>query len=87
MPLTPEQKQILKLLLVNRNPQSYLAGGSAINRNENSPRFSTDLDIFHETQIEVAEAAKKDSETLKTARYQVKWVLEQPLSLIPDHQK
>lgn len=78
MPLTAEQKQILSLLLRNRTPQSYLAGGSIINRKENSPRFSRDLDIFHETQAEVADAANKDKQILEASGCQVQWVLQQP---------
>jgi hypothetical protein len=78
MPLTNTQKQILKLLIENRSPQSYLAGGSVINRKDDSPRFSRDLDIFHETQTEVASAASRDKETLERAGYRIEWLLQQP---------
>jgi hypothetical protein len=78
MPLTSEQKEILRLLLANRTPQSYLAGGAALNRKENSPRYSRDLDIFHETQAEVAYAADKDREILERTGYKFEWLLQQP---------
>jgi len=62
----------------NRTPESYVAGGSVINRKNSSPRFSRDFDIFHETQAEVAYAANKDKEVLERSGYQVEWILQQP---------
>ena len=49
MPLTALQRQILSLLAANRTPESHVAGGAAINRAEQSPRYSSDLDFFHDT--------------------------------------
>jgi hypothetical protein len=48
MPLTPFQAELLKLLAANRSPDSFVAGGTVLNAAPDSPRFSRDLDIFHD---------------------------------------
>ena len=50
MPLTPFQSAIAELLAVNRSPDSYLAGGSALHIEPNSKRYSNDLDYFHDSE-------------------------------------
>lgn len=71
MPLTRFQKEIAKLLAVNRTPDSHLAGGAALNFSPNSKRFSNDLDFFHDSVERVVEAFEKDRETLATRAYAV----------------
>ncbi|WP_295852845.1 hypothetical protein [Tardiphaga sp.] len=58
MALTDLQKRIMRLLSQNRSPSSYLAGGLIPNRDW--PRRADDIDIFHDTDEEVPEAAEKD---------------------------
>ena len=62
MALTDLQKRILRLLAANRSEKSYVAGGVVLNREW--PRRSDDIDIFHDSDEEVAAAAKKDIDTL-----------------------
>ena len=78
MPLHPLQKRVLKLLQENRNPESYLSGGTMLNRSETSPRYSKDLDIFHDSVQEVELAALKDEETLRSNQFTVEWKLRRP---------
>ena len=75
MPLTPFQKEVARLLAANRNPESHLAGGAAINRGEGTPRFSDDLDIFHDVAASVIASAEADAKTLRGAGYSVEWAL------------
>lgn len=71
MPLTDFQRRILRLLAVNRSPESYLAGGAALHLAPNSRRFSEDLDFFHDSERRVAEAFQADRQRLEAAGMEV----------------
>lgn len=68
MALTQLQSDILRVLAGNRSETSYLAGGLMLNRNWQ--RRSDDIDIFHDSDEDVTEAAKADLATLVAAGYQ-----------------
>jgi hypothetical protein len=70
MPLTPFQTQVLQVLAANRHPESHLAGGAVINRAPTSPRFSTDMDIFHDRAELVQEAWTADKSALEAAGFE-----------------
>lgn len=76
MPLTAFQRQVLSLLAGQRTPESYAAGGAAINRAEQSPRYSSDLDFFHDTEEIVRSCAERDVEHLERHGYQATWRLK-----------
>ncbi|MCI0684335.1 MAG: nucleotidyl transferase AbiEii/AbiGii toxin family protein [Gemmataceae bacterium] len=78
MPLTPLQSQVLSLLAVHRTPESHVAGGAAINRGGQSPRYSSDLDFFHDTAEVVRICAERDADVLERNGYQVTWLLRNP---------
>jgi hypothetical protein len=78
MPLTPFQNEVLALLAAQRNPESYLAGGAALNRAEDSPRYSQDLDLFHDVAESVASSAEADAAVLTARGFTVTWVIQQP---------
>lgn len=67
MALTPLQSTILRHLAKNRTQSSYLAGGLILNKNWE--RRSDDIDIFHDSDEEVADAALKDIATLDAAGF------------------
>src|SRR6266851_2689963 len=69
MSLTDLQKKVLRLLAANRSERSYLAGGLLLNRNW--PRCSDDIDIFHDSDEEVAASAQKDMDVLSAAGFRV----------------
>ena len=75
MPLTPFQREAVRLLAANRNPESHLAGGAVLNRGEEGLRYSDDLDIFHDVAASVAASAETDAKTLQDAGYFVEWTL------------
>lgn len=51
MALTPFQREVVKLLATSRveGGESYVAGGAALNTVLEAPRFSKDIDLFHDT--------------------------------------
>lgn len=71
MPLTKFQSEILRALAAQRSPDSYVAGGVAINRE--GPRFSADIDIFHDSASRLEIAAQADATALTMAGFHVAW--------------
>lgn len=67
MALTQLQSDILRHLAKNRSDTSYLAGGLILNKNW--PRRSDDIDIFHDSDEEVVDAANADLAVLEAAGY------------------
>ena len=51
VPLSRIQIDILGLLASQRDPESYVAGATPLNRN--APRYSADIDIFHDREERV----------------------------------
>jgi hypothetical protein len=76
VPLSRIQTDILRLLAANRDPESYVAGASALNRD--APRYSRDIDVFHGREERAASAAAADAKTLEAAGYAVNWVRREP---------
>lgn len=77
MPLTPFQTEILRLLAANRSPESYVAGGIALNAAENV-RWSDDVDIFHDAEDAVIRSSEVDVRVLTKANYTVRQDLWTP---------
>lgn len=75
MPISEIQAEILKKISSNRSSESHLAGATVLHRDDKSPRFSQDLDLFHDAAESVAINAEKDCETLLRAGYEVEWVM------------
>lgn len=78
MPISDIQDKILRCIAANRSPDSYLAGATVLHRERNSPRYSQDLDFFHDIEDSVAVCAKKDGETLQEAGHEVAWLMRSP---------
>ena len=76
MPLTNVQADILRLLASHRDPESYVAGSTPINRN--APRYSGDIDVFHDREERVARAAAEDSALLEREGYTLQWIRREP---------
>ncbi|MBF0628280.1 MAG: nucleotidyl transferase AbiEii/AbiGii toxin family protein [Magnetococcales bacterium] len=71
MPLTPLQRDVLRVLAAQRTPESYVAGGVALNRT--GPRYSEDIDIFQDSEAACAAAAEADHAALIRAGLTVIW--------------
>jgi len=65
VPLTKLQSYALRVLAAERSPDSYIAGGVALNRE--GPRFSDDVDIFHDSENRLIAASEADAKTLTKA--------------------
>jgi len=76
VPISKLQSDILRLTAAQRDPESFVAGGVPINRT--GPRYSADLDIFHDREDRVAAAALADAKVLSDAGYDVIWLRQQP---------
>jgi hypothetical protein len=71
MPLGKFQSDVLRTLAAQRDPESYIAGGVAINRD--GPRYSADIDIFHDSEPRLEAATMADGAALAAAGYSVSW--------------
>lgn len=76
MPLSEAQVEILALLAAHRNPESYIAGAAALNLE--GPRYSDDIDIFHDREESVAMAAKADAALLAEHGFAIEWLRREP---------
>ncbi len=78
MPLTDFQGTVLRLLAASRNPESFVAGGLAINASPDSPRYSDDMDIFHDAEKGLAAAAAADVAVLTREGFEVVQLVDRP---------
>lgn len=78
MPLTRLQTQVLRTIAANRSPESYLAGATVLHRGGDTPRFSQDLDLFHDLAESVARCAEADAAPLGDAGYELRGLLRTP---------
>ena len=76
MPLTKIQTDILRLLAAHRNPESYVAGSTPLNRA--AARYSNDIDVFHDREEQVARAAEQDGALLGDRGYKLQWQRRDP---------
>lgn len=77
MPLSKLQSEILRLLASHRDPESYVAGSTPLTRD--APRYSGDIDVFHDREERVARAALRDSAFLEEHGFALRWVRRDPM--------
>lgn len=76
MPLSEAQAGILRLLAAHRDPESYVAGSTPLNWD--APRLSADVDVFHDREERVAQAALNDSAILAASGFCLEWLRREP---------
>jgi hypothetical protein len=76
MPLSKIQSDVLRLLAAHRDPESYVAGSTPLTRD--TSRYSGDIDIFHDREERVGQAATQDIALLQEHGYTVKWIRPGP---------
>ena len=76
MSLSELQSAILRQLAAHRNPESYVARATALN--QHGPRYSADIDIFHDREDAVARAAAADAALLSGDGFRVAWLRREP---------
>lgn len=64
------------MIAAARNPESYVAGSTPLNRVH--MRYSSDIDIFHDAEERVAMTAEQDAAALAAAGFSVEWVRRTP---------
>src|SRR5690242_4769725 len=72
--LTPFQHEVLQILAANRSPDSFIAEGTALNRD--FPRLSGDIDIFHQTVAVLDTTVAGDRQVLERAGYTLNRIRE-----------
>jgi hypothetical protein len=77
VPLSKIQIEVLRVLASHRDPESYIAGATPLNRG--AQRYSADIDVFHDREERVASAALNDARVLTAAGYAVSWLRQLPL--------
>jgi hypothetical protein len=78
VPLSKIQSDVLQLLAAHRDPESYVAGSTPLNRDPGTPRYSGDVDIFHDREERVAQAAEQDGALLRAHGYSLQWLRREP---------
>ncbi len=76
MPLSKIQRDVLRLLASHRDPESYVAGSTPLNRS--NPRFSGDIDVFHDREERVARAFAQDSALLMAQGFELQDLRREP---------
>jgi hypothetical protein len=76
VPLSSLQREILRTLAAQRNPDSYVAGSTPLHRD--GPRYSGDIDIFHDREHRVETTAVADAAILTSAGFVVEWLRQHP---------
>ena len=69
---------LLSRIAANRNPESYVAGATVLHLAPDTPRYSEDIDLFHDLEDSVAQSAETDAATLRAAGYELSWLLRTP---------
>jgi hypothetical protein len=76
VPLSSFQSRVLKLLAAHRNPESYVAGAAPLARD--GPRFSYDIDLFHDRELAMQAAVEADAAALTQSGFQIDWTRRFP---------
>jgi hypothetical protein len=74
MPLTPLQHRILSIIARHRDPESFIGRGTVLQRS--GIRRSRDIDVFHDREERLNEAAATDIRALRDAGFEVRLALE-----------
>ena len=67
MPLGDFEREILRLLAANRNPDSFVDRATVLHQRDDTPRRSEDVDIFHDLPEALQVACEADSAVLQQA--------------------
>ena len=80
MALSPFQLEVCRLLGAARGAQgeSYVGGGVALNVLLNAPRFSRDVDLFHDSEEALRVTWRSDLELLERSGYTSRTITERP---------
>ncbi len=74
MPLGDFEREVLRLLAANRNPDSFVGGATVLHQQPDSPRRSEDVDVFHDLPEALLRACEADMDSLRRAGFAVELV-------------
>jgi hypothetical protein len=78
VPLGVFERDVLRLLAQNRDPERFVAGGTVLNQSKSSPRRSKDVDLFHDTAESVQQSVSADLLVLRNNGFELEQLLDQP---------
>jgi hypothetical protein len=78
MPIGAFEREVLRLLAANRNPDSFVGGATVLHQSPDSPRSSRDVDLFHDAIESLSASAQADVRVLQQAGFTIE--------LEPEHQ-
>jgi hypothetical protein len=71
MPIADFEREVMQVIAANRNPDSFVGGGTIVNQSPSSLRSSEDIDPFHDTMESLQFSVKADTRTLTSAGFSV----------------
>ena len=71
MPIGEFEREVLRAIAANRNPDSYLGGATVLHQSNDSPRMSRDVDVFHDTAESLMKSVEIDVASLRSAGFLV----------------
>ena len=71
MPLGNFEREVLRVLAANRNPDSFIGGATVLPQAADSPRRSQDVDVFHDAPESLLVAYETDVVALRKAGFHV----------------
>jgi len=71
MPLGDFEREVLRVLAAQRNPDSFVAGATVLHQAADTPRTSEDVDVFHDAPEALELASELDTAALRQAGFEV----------------
>ena len=71
MPQGDFEREVLRVLAANRNPDRFIAGATVLHQRDDTPRLSGDVDVFHDLPEALLLAYEADTASLRTAGFEV----------------
>lgn len=71
MPLGTFEREVLRIIAANRNPDSYVGGATVLNQSSQSSRTSRDINLFHDVEGALESAVAADTVALEAAGFDV----------------
>lgn len=83
MPLGDFEREVLRPLAANRNPDSFVGRATVLHQGTDTLRRSEDIDIFHDLPEALQGACEADTAVLQQAGLNVEWVQDAAFRFFP----
>lgn len=71
MPIGEFEREVLRTIAANRNPDSHIARATVLHQSPFLPRISRDVDIFHDTTESLIRSVERDVTVLRSNGFRV----------------